>query len=56
MTGSIPAHAGPLSAAQPLCILTMDHDDSFGRPLFGVHSTPDAGELAGLPLSTGREP
>lgn len=34
------------SAAQPLFILAMDHRDSFGRTLFGVHGTPTGDQLA----------
>jgi myo-inositol catabolism protein IolC len=48
MTDSTLARTGPPSAARPLFILAMDHRDSFGRILFGVHGTPDAGELAGM--------
>jgi hypothetical protein len=45
MTDSRTGRAGPPSAAQPLFILAMDHRDSFGRTLFGVHGTPAAGQL-----------
>ena len=48
MTASTTVRTGPPSAAQPLFILAMDHRDSFGRTLFGVHGTPDAGQLAGM--------
>lgn len=48
MTDSTAVRAEPPSAAQPLFILAMDHRDSFGRTLFGVRGTPDAGQLAGM--------
>ena len=48
MTDSTTVRTGPPSAAQPLFILAMDHRDSFGRTLFGVRGTPDAGQLAGM--------
>jgi hypothetical protein len=37
MTDSPAVRTGPPSPAQPLFILAMDHRDSFGRTLFGVH-------------------
>jgi myo-inositol catabolism protein IolC len=48
MTESTAVRAGPPSAAQPLFILAMDHRDSFGRTLFGVHGTPTAERLAAV--------
>jgi Uncharacterized protein conserved in bacteria (DUF2090) len=48
MSDSTVARTGPPSAAQPLFILAMDHRDSFGRTLFGVTDTADAGQLAGM--------
>jgi len=48
MTDSTAVRAGPPSAAQPLFILAMDHRDSFGRTLFGVHGTPTAEQLAAM--------
>jgi len=52
MTGSPAVRTGPPSPAQPLFILAMDHRDSFGRTLFGVHGTPNAGQL--MPPRGGR--
>jgi myo-inositol catabolism protein IolC len=38
----------PPSAAQPLFILAMDHRDSFGRTLFGVHGTATDEQVASM--------
>jgi myo-inositol catabolism protein IolC len=48
MTDSTPGPAELPSAAQPLFILAMDHRDSFGRTLFGVHGTPTAEQVADM--------
>jgi myo-inositol catabolism protein IolC len=38
----------PPSAAQPLFMLAMDHRDSFGRTLFGVHGTATAEQVTSM--------
>jgi myo-inositol catabolism protein IolC len=48
MTERTAVRAGPPPAAQPVSILAMDHRDSFGRTLFGVHGTPTAEHLAAV--------